>query len=46
MLYLQDELRVEDVFKLSPVSAPKFAFDDISDTEDEARIGRGNVHMV
>jgi hypothetical protein len=46
MLYLQDELSVEDVFKLSPVSAPKFAFDDVLDTEDEVRIGRSHAHIV
>jgi hypothetical protein len=35
---LTDEMSEEDVFKLSPLSAPRFEFDDCSDSEEEVRI--------
>jgi hypothetical protein len=35
---LTDEMCEEDVFQLSPLPAPRFEFDDCSDSEEEVRI--------
>jgi hypothetical protein len=37
--YFQNDMCVEDVFKLSPLPALKFEFDEISNPEQEVRIG-------